>query len=139
MPAAEFRLRRPATALMPGRLVPKTWAWNPTAHAPAKYQRACKYEAFVPVELSDLTVRFDAGVAGVVSEAEDAIRRLNADGGAALGPLARFLLRSESIASSRIEGLQVGVRQLARAEAAEETGISPSVTAGELLANIDAM
>jgi Fic family protein len=84
-------------------------------------------------------VQLDAGGAGVVSEAEDAIRRLNAEGGPALGPLARFLLRSESIASSRIEGLQIGARELVRAEAADDAGQAPSGTAMELLGNIDAM
>ncbi|MGH7637743.1 MAG: Fic family protein [Gemmatimonadaceae bacterium] len=124
---------------MPGRLIKRTWTSNSTAHAPRRHRRACKYAAFVPDVLATLDVRLEGAVAGVVSEAEDAIRRLNVESGAALAPLARFLLRSESIASSRIEGLQVGIRQLARAEAAQDAGEAPGVTAMELLANIDAM
>ena len=75
----------------------------------------------------------------MVSEAEQAIRLLNHEGGAALGPLARLLLRTESIASSKVEGMQLGVRELARAEAKAESGIAPASTALEVLANIDAM
>ena len=124
---------------MPGHLVSKIWRSNPTIYAPPKHRRACKYAAFVPDELARLVVRLDAAVAGIVSEAEGAIRRLNAQAGPALAPLARLLLRTESIASSKVEGLQIGVRELARAEAEAEAGVTPSATAVELLANIDAM
>lgn len=54
--------------------------------------------------------------------------------------LARILLRAESVASSRIEGLEIGGRRLLRAEAARGFGEpSTDVTAVEVLANIDAM
>src|SRR5665811_1961351 len=46
----------------------------------------------------------------------------------------------ESVASSKIEGLEVGARRLLRAEAARGLGDAPSdVTALEVLGNIDAM
>lgn len=115
------------------------WAHDPTLDAPAAYRRGCRYEAFVPDDLSSLDVRLDARLAGLVSEAEHAVRRLNDEGGPVLGPLARLLLRTESIASSKVEGLQLGVRELARAEARAESGIAPAPTALEVLANIDAM
>ncbi|MDE3174224.1 MAG: Fic family protein [Gemmatimonadota bacterium] len=124
---------------MPGHLVPRTWQYDPTLDAPAVYKRACQYEAFVPDELASLSVQLDAQLAGLVSEAEHAIRVLNDEAGPALDPLARLLLRTESIASSKVEGLQLGVRELARAEAKAESGSKPSPTAMELLANIDAM
>ena len=54
--------------------------------------------------------------------------------------LARLLLRAESVASSRIEGLVVGGRRLLRADAARRMGEEVrDVTAAEVLANIDAM
>lgn len=124
---------------MPGRLVSKIWQHDPTLDAPAAYRRACRYDAFVPDKLSSLDVRLDARLSGLVSEAEDAIRQLNHEGGTALEPLARLLLRTESIASSKVEGMQLGVRELARAEARAESGIAPGATAIEVLANIDAM
>ena len=124
---------------MPGHLIPRTWQYDPTMDAPAAYKRACQYEAFVPDELASLDVHLDATLSGLVSEAEHAIRLLNDEGGPALDPLARLLLRTESIASSKVEGLQLGVRELARAEAKAESGGKPGPTALELLANIDAM
>jgi Fic family protein len=78
-------------------------------------------------------------VAGIVSDAEQAIMRLNARARPALGPLARLLLRTESIASSKVEGLHVGIRQLARAESRMETGGRTSRTVLEVLGNVDAM
>ncbi len=78
-------------------------------------------------------------VAGVVSEAEAAIRELNTNARPALAPLARLLLRTESIASSKVEGMQLGIRELARAEARIESGGKAGPTALEILANIDAM
>ena len=75
----------------------------------------------------------------MISEAENAIADLNAASGAELAPLARLLLRTESIASSKVEGLQVGTRSLARAEANEAAGRRVGAETSEILANIDAM
>ena len=51
-----------------------------------------------------------------------------------------MLLRAESVAWSRIEGLEVGYRRLLRAEVGRALGDSPSdVSAVEVLANIYAM
>jgi Fic family protein len=124
---------------MPGRHVSRVWAYDPTIDAPAKYRRACKYDAFIPVKLAELSLSLEAKIAGVVSEAEAAIRQLNESARPALAPLARLLLRTESMASSKIEGVQTGVRELARAEAKVEAGRKASATALEVLANVDAM
>jgi len=54
--------------------------------------------------------------------------------------LARLLLRAEAVASSKIEGLQVGGRRLLHAEVARALGDRQNdVTAEEILGNIDAM
>lgn len=124
---------------MPGHLVKRTWLYDPTLAAPAAFKRACRYEAFVPDDLATLHLALSQQAAGLVSEAEHAIRALNDEGGSALGPLGRLLLRTESIASSKVEGMQLGVRELARAEAKMESGIQMGTTAAEVLANIDAM
>lgn len=124
---------------MPGKLVSRMFEHDPTLNAPPRHRRACRYESFVPVELGSLEVMLDGPMIALLSEAETAIRELNAQGGAALMPLASLLLRTESIASSRIEGLQLGARDLARAEAKKESGIAVGSTAVEVLANIDAM
>jgi Fic family protein len=124
---------------MPGRYESRIWPSDPTRDAPPRQRRACRYDVHLPVLLRALEVRLDGALAALVSEAEQALLTLNTEGGPALAPLARLLLRTESIASSKVEGLQVGVRELARAEAKAESGMPPGVTAQEVLANIDAM
>jgi Fic family protein len=124
---------------MRGTLVRRTWAHDPTLYAPPKYRKACHYEAFIPAPLTGARFTLDAAVAGIVSDAEQAIMRLNARARPALGPLARLLLRTESIASSKVEGLHVGIRQLAQAESRMETGGRTSRTVLEVLGNVDAM
>lgn len=124
---------------MAGRLVSRIWESNPTIDAARKYKRACKYDAFIPDKLMGMSLSFDATLAGMVSEAEQAIGSLNEVAGPALDPLALLLLRTESIASSKVEGMQLGVRELAGAEARVESGQNASTTAIEVLSNIDAM
>src|SRR5438128_4259411 len=104
---------------MRGTLVRRVWEHNPALYAPARYRRACAYEAFIPFPLSDLGLQVPGDVAGVVSDAEKAIADLNRRAGE-LMPLASLLLRTESIASSKVEGLQVSARTLARAEVAPD-------------------
>ena len=124
---------------MPARRVALIWQYDPLLYAPARYRKACGYEAYIPAPLAELELSLGAGTAGVVSDAETAIQRLNAAAHPALAPLARLLLRTESIASSKVEGLQIGVRELARAEARAEAGQRVGPSALDVLANIDAM
>ncbi len=124
---------------MRGTLVRQTWEYDPARYAPPRFRRACQYESFIPDELSAFDAQFSADLTGVVSDAETGVHRLNAHALPALAPLARLLLRTESIASSKVEGMQVNARDLARAEARLETGGKAGSTAAEILANIDAM
>jgi Fic family protein len=124
---------------MAGRRVTLTWKYNPDIYAPAKYRKACKYQAFIPDPLASTSLQLDAESMGLVSDAEGAIRSLNDVGRPGLGPLARLLLRTESIASSKVEGMQLGVRELARAEARKDSGGKTGSVALEILSNIDAM
>ncbi len=93
----------------------------------------------MPDPITDLSISMPGDVGTVVSEAETAITRLNSKAEPALVPLARLLLRTESIASSKVEGMQVDARTLARAEVAHDTGRTIGTNAAEVLANIDAM
>ncbi|MEO7962301.1 MAG: Fic family protein, partial [Gemmatimonadaceae bacterium] len=65
---------------MAGRLVSRIWQSDPTIHAPAAHRRACSYDAFIPDELASLALRLDATLAGLISEAERAIKELNNEG-----------------------------------------------------------
>ncbi len=124
---------------MPGHTIARTWPSDPTRDAPPRHRRACGYASHLPDPLAGLDVRLDAGLAALISEAEQALRNLNTERSGTLAPLARLLLRTESIASSKVEGMHASVRDLARAEAKAESGRTPGSTALEVLANIDAM
>ena len=107
-----------------------------------KDNRGCEYEAYVPDRLVGRSFVIDGDVAADIADAEAAITRLNVEATSLVDTesLARILLRAESVASSRIEGLEIGARRLLRAEAARDLGDDPSdVTAVEVLGNIDAM
>ena len=124
---------------MRGRVERRRWRPDPDLYAPARYRRLCYYEAFIPEPLAPLQIELSGDLAGVVSDAESAIAALNAEARPALLPLARLLLRTEAIASSRVEGMQMDVRALARAEARYDLGATVGAEAAEILANIDAM
>ena len=124
---------------MAGRYVDRTWEYDPTLYAPPRYRRACAYDAFIPDPLGTLSVSLSGEVMGVLSDAEQAIAELNRAAAPELAPLARLLLRTESIASSKVEGMQIDARTLARAEASQETGRRVGPQAAEILANIEAM
>ena len=107
-----------------------------------KDNRGCEYEAYVPDPLVGRAFVIEGDVAADIADAEAAITRLNVEATSLVGTesLARILLRAESVASSRIEGLEIGARRLLWAEAARDLGDDPrDVTAVEVLGNIDAM
>ena len=122
-----------------GTFTRQTWPYDPAAYAPARYRRACSYDAFIPDLLTNLQLSLSGSVAGVIADAESAIQALNARADPGLAPLSRLLLRTESIASSKVEGVQVDARVLARAEVRDDTGRNAPATALKILANIDAM
>ena len=117
--------------------------WPSDLSAPSRRDaRGCEYEAYVPDTLVGRAISLDGEVAADVADAEAALAKLNVQASSLVDTeaLARLLLRAESVASSKIEGLEVGPRRLLRAEAAREFGDETSdVTATEVLGNIDAM
>lgn len=77
-----------------------------------------------------------------VADAERAVERLQREARSLADSeaIARLLLRAEAVASSRIEGLEVGSRRLLRAQLALRLGDDPrDVTAAEVLGNVEAM
>ncbi|MFY9719502.1 MAG: Fic family protein, partial [Candidatus Cybelea sp.] len=109
---------------------------------PRRARRACDYRAYLPDQLADRAFSVDGAVAADVAQAELAIARLDGRARALVDTeaLARLLLRSESVASSWIEGIEVRPRRLLRVAAEQRLGEEPrDVTASEVLANVDAM
>ena len=136
--AAIDRDRVPAATSELGR-TPRKGKTRTFPKTRAEARIACEYDAFVPERVAGIEIAMTGEVAGVVSDAEKAIADLNRAAGPELMPLARLLLRTESIASSKVEGMQLDARSLARAEANQETGRKVGSGAAEILANIDAM
>jgi len=120
-------------------------SWEPEfagIDVPRRDRKGCSYEAYVPDRLLDREFLFEGAVAADVSDAQTAVTDLNRRAVALVDTeaLARLLLRAESVASSRIEGLEIGARRLLQVDATREEGEQPSdVTATDVLANIDAM
>lgn len=117
----------------------RIWAWDPALYAPPAYRRACAYETFTPEPVARFNDALPADLVGVVAEAEAAVHSLNDRARPALAPLARLLLRTESIASSKVEGLQVDARSVARGEVDASIGKPTGPVVAEVIANIDAM
>lgn len=117
--------------------------WNPRFEGASRAERqGCSFEAYLPDPLAGWDLNLPADLAADVADAEAAARALNAAGtsGVSLEGLARFLLRAESVASSRIEGLEASPQRLMRAEALlAQGGDAADRAAAEILANIGAM
>ena len=98
------------------------------------------YDAYVPDEIADLDPVLAASASRMLHEADQAVRELNEDipNVTGLEALARQLLRQESVASSRIEGLVMSHRRLARAAVADADQ-HRDMSAEAILANIAAM
>lgn len=95
------------------------WHPRPDAYGPRRHRKPCRYSAYVPDALTTTPIVLSGEAAADVSDVERSIASFDARAHAQhdLERLARFLLRAEAVASSKIEGLQVNTRRLARHEA----------------------
>lgn len=97
-------------------------AWSPGGNAPRKSERSPRrYRAWIPDGIADHEPPMRARTAADCERAGTEVRQLNVDPSAllALEGLGRQLLRSEALASSQIEGLNISHRKLAEAEFAD--------------------
>lgn len=116
----------------------RTSNWNgPTK----KHRRAGFYDAFIPVTIATRSFQLDDEAVAAVAEATKALARLNDSSPklASLRALAANLVRSEAIASSRLEGLVLSHKRLARAAYKPDGGHSGDRRAAEILANVAAL
>ena len=123
-----------------GQLIRKHWEGGEGMSR--RDRLGCDYDAYLPDDLIGWDLSLGGDLVADLADADAATRDLNRSGVThrSLEGLARFLLRAESVASSRIEGLQVGARRLLAAEQAIADGSDAADrTAVEILANIDAM
>ena len=124
------------------RLIKRRWEPSLSSELPRRDRQGCNYEAYLPDLLDGRRISLTGETAADVADAESAVTRLNIEAKALVDTeaVARLLLRAEAVASSLIEGLEVGGRRLLKAEAARVMGDEPSdVAAIEVLNNIEAM
>jgi Fic family protein len=122
----------------------ESFLWEPSSDyaLPRSKRRRGAYSAYIPDKLQGRSFVLTGDVAADIADAEREIAGLNASSASLADTegLARLLLRAESVASSRIEGLVIGPRRLLKADMARQIGmpIEEAIEA-EVLANIDAM
>ncbi|NMO51965.1 Fic family protein [Actinoplanes sp. TBRC 11911] len=113
--------------------------WDVSWDAPARRDKwGGRYDTYIPDTLLTRPLVVSPDVAHMAARVETAVRGLaDTPGAMGLESLARFLLRSEAIASSRIEGLQVSAQQVALAELAttEDAPIASFNENARLVAN----
>lgn len=117
-----------------------TWeqvVWQPgdVSGLPRVDRRSGPYRRYVPDELEARPLTLPSDLARRIATVERDIRRLNALGGENLASIARLLLRSEAIASSRIEGLAPSARQVALAELGDRESVRGVSAQARLVAN----
>ncbi len=118
--------------------------WESDPLAPTMGDRASgAYHPFVPDTLAASRIELTAEAASGCERAAVALTELDAHARytSVAESLARILLRSEAISSSRIEGLEMNARRLLELEALDELGVShrsDSVEA-EVMGSIHAM
>jgi Fic family protein len=117
------------------------WLPGPASGLSRRDRRGCDYEAYIPDPIAGRPVLLSGETAADVTEAEIAVERLNASASALVDSeaIARLLLRAEAVASSKIEGLEIGGRRLLKAQVARGFGEETDATAIEVLNNIEAM
>jgi Fic family protein len=129
---------------MPGALQPSRGSferrtWQPTRElgGSRRHRTSQVIDCFVPASVADWDPPLTGGVAAALAEADAAVRDLNehAPRLVSLEALSRQLLRQESVGSSRIEGLVMGQRRLARAAA----GVGGDETARQIVGNVRSM
>ncbi len=102
-----------------------------------RHRKPQTIDCFVPDRIAGWDPSLTAATAAALAEADAAVRDLNDDAPrlASLEALSRQLLRQEAVGSSRIEGLVMGQRRLARAAA----GVGGDDTARQIVGNVRAM
>ncbi len=114
----------------------RDWSWPGGLRPPRADRLFTRYRSAVPPRIADADAWLSGAVANRVAAAEAAIARLDAQRPADLTAFSGLLLRSESVASSKIEHLDVSHRDVSAAMVGARSSRS---TAGRVAANLQAM
>lgn len=134
-PAADSR--KPATGWPSLRWETREWAPRVQyAIPPGRGRASGSYESAVIPEIADLdSVPLSSQALTLATAASAEIARFDAEFGIDVAPFAAILLRSESVASSRIENLTASAKAIALAEAGDTSRENATV----IVANTTAM
>lgn len=112
----------------------RPWQTDGSASRSSRRKHAGPYDAAIPASISHRTPVISTELAADLAEAEAALSRFDeyvssvlGAGTTELAPLGTVLLRTESVASSRIENLTVGARQIALTEIGEGTNRNAAI------------
>lgn len=117
------------------RWVEEFWESGVTSGVPRSARLSGEFRWYLPDGLEARTVSIDSALSRRIAEAERAVRVLNGPDAHVLTLVSRFLLRSEAIASSRIEGVTPSAGQVALAELAREEHVTGISEQARLVAN----
>lgn len=114
---------------------------QPAAYGSRKARRGGAYSPFIPALIAERPFPLGGDASAAVAGATRALARLGGttSGLASLDALARNVLRTESMASSRIEGVNVSQQRLARIAHTAKSGRASDPKAVEVLGNVEAM
>jgi Fic family protein len=115
--------------------------WPTDETVPSWGRRGGTYQVFIPDPIAGREFPLEGAAVASVADASKALGHLGNTQPAlsTLAALARNLLRSESAASSRIEGVKISHRRLARASYARAEGRRGDNRSAEVLGNVEAM
>ncbi len=103
----------------------RTVPWRQERRGGSKQDRMLReVETRIPPFIADLDVRVPAGLTGAAEAALLALGAMDADAAGQSVALARFLIRTESVASSKIERVSASVEDFARALAGNKSNTS---------------
>lgn len=111
------------------------WESEISSGLPRSALRSGPYRRYVPDLVDGLPLTIDGALSRRVAAVERSIRALNGPGAEDLAAIARFLLRSEAIASSRIEGIAPSALQVALAELGQSETVRGVSEQARLVAN----
>lgn len=106
-----------------GHFTSQYWENPYDSGVPRADRRSGEYQTYTPSALTGMRLAIGPEVDAEVAAAERAVRALNRGTYQDLGLVSRFLLRSEAIASSYIEGIAPSPRNVALAELALEEDV----------------
>jgi Fic family protein len=118
-----------------------TWVPDSGAVGGRRRRQAGSYQVFIPAKIADRHFALGEDAVAAITSATKALASLAASEPhlASLNALASNLLRSESAASSRMEGLAMSHKRLARAAYRETERRGADSRAAEVLGNVEAM